>query len=224
MASGLAPRPLPRRWSRSRCRARPRRSSGIFDVDTTADGNDGECTRDCTLREAVALADVRASGRSRWAPASTGSRSARSCSRTACVDRRPWATSGPGRGARSTVIDARDGGRVVQVPAGSSSIVLAGVTLTGGNAPIGGAMLVGSGAQLCMYDSDHRGEHRPRAAAGRSNAGLAEPCRHPRPVTGGPSAARSRSRSNGQHRAHLDGERQHGDATAARSPPPAACR
>ena len=29
---------------------------GVFTVTTTADGNDGECNNDCTLREAVSLA------------------------------------------------------------------------------------------------------------------------------------------------------------------------
>ena len=28
---------------------------GVFTVTTTADGNDGECNNDCTLREAIAL-------------------------------------------------------------------------------------------------------------------------------------------------------------------------
>src|SRR3954469_15371629 len=28
---------------------------GVFNVDTTKDGNDGECNSDCTLREAVSL-------------------------------------------------------------------------------------------------------------------------------------------------------------------------
>ena len=31
---------------------------GVFDVDTTKDGNDGECAKDCTLREAVIAATV----------------------------------------------------------------------------------------------------------------------------------------------------------------------
>jgi len=31
---------------------------GVFTVDTTKDGNDHECAKDCTLREAISLANT----------------------------------------------------------------------------------------------------------------------------------------------------------------------
>jgi CSLREA domain-containing protein len=124
---------------------------GNLVVDTVADGNDGECSNDCTLREAVALADP---ARGQW------------------VSMRPGVyrlTLGPlvlqndivfgvsfasnfSSGARTTIIDARGTGRVIEVPTGSSA-TLAGVTITGGNAPTGGGVLVARGAQLSLYDT-----------------------------------------------------------------------
>jgi CSLREA domain-containing protein len=123
---------------------------GNLVVDTTADGNDGECANDCTLREAIALADPSAG---QW------------------VSIRPGVyrlTLGPlvlqndivfgvsfagnsSSGARTTVIDARGSSRVIEVPSGSSS-VLAGLTITGGNAPIGGGAFVADSGQLSLYD------------------------------------------------------------------------
>jgi CSLREA domain-containing protein len=124
---------------------------GNLVVDTTTDGNDGECNSDCTLREAIALADP---SQGQW------------------VSVRPGVyrlTLGPlvpqndivfgvsfggnfSSGARSTVIDARGGGRVVEVPAGSSA-TLAGLTITGGSAATGGGAFVASGGQLSLYDT-----------------------------------------------------------------------
>jgi CSLREA domain-containing protein len=123
---------------------------GNLVVDTTADGNDGECANDCTLREAIALADP---SQGQW------------------VSIRPGVyrlTQGPlvlqndivfglsfagnaSAGARTTVIDARGNSGVIQVPSGSSA-VLAGLTITGGNAPTGGGALVENGGQLSLYD------------------------------------------------------------------------
>jgi len=123
---------------------------GNLVVDTTADGNDGECANDCTLREAIALADP---AQGQW------------------VSIRPGVyrlTQGPlvlqndivfgvsfagnsSYGARSTVIDARGNSGVIEVPSGSSSI-LAGLTITGGNASTGGGALVANGGQLTLYD------------------------------------------------------------------------
>ena len=120
-------------------------------VDTTADGNDGECSNDCTLREAIALADP---SQGQW------------------VSLRPGVyrlTLGPlvlqndivfgvsftgqsSSGARTTVIDARGAGRAIEVPAGSTAI-LAGLTVTGGNAASGGAAFVADGGQLTLYDT-----------------------------------------------------------------------
>ena len=138
-------------------------------VDTTADGNDGECANDCTLREAIALADQ---------------------TQGQFVSIRPGVyrlTLGPlvlqndtvfgvsfttnsSSGARSTVIDARGTGRAIEVPAGSSS-VLAGVTITGGNAPIGGGILIEDGAQLAAYDTIIRDNVAAERGGGILNAG-----------------------------------------------------
>jgi CSLREA domain-containing protein len=137
---------------------------GNLVVDTTADGNDGECNNDCTLREAIALADP---NQGQW------------------VSLRPGVyrlTLGPlvpqndivfgvsftgqsSSGARTTVIDARGAGRAVEVPAGSTA-VLAGLTVTGGNAPSGGAVFIADGAQLSLYDTILRGN----VATGRGGA------------------------------------------------------
>ena len=125
---------------------------GIFTVTTTADGNDGECNRDCTLREAVSLAT----------PGQTTSINV-----PAGVYR---LTQGPlvlgnnvlligaglvggqGAGARTTIIDARGNSRVIQVPSGSSSII-AGLTLKGGAADNGAGALVESGGILSLYNT-----------------------------------------------------------------------
>ncbi len=40
--------------------AAPQVPGGNVVVDTTKDGNDGECAKDCTLREAIAVADTQA--------------------------------------------------------------------------------------------------------------------------------------------------------------------
>ena len=124
---------------------------GNIVVDTTADGNDGECSRDCTLREAIAVADTQ---------------------QGQFVSMRPGVyrvTLGPlvlgndtvfgvsfggnnSAGARTTIIDARGSGRVIEVADGASA-VLAGVTITGGNAPTGGGAFVPSGGQLSLLDA-----------------------------------------------------------------------
>jgi CSLREA domain-containing protein len=124
--------------------------AGNFVVDTTADGNDGECNRDCTLREAVALAD-NATGR--WVQVPPG---VYRLTRTLVVgnDVVFGATfSGDfSSGARTTVIDARGTGRAVEVASGTSPF-LAGVTVTGGQADVGAGAFVPDGAQLTLYSS-----------------------------------------------------------------------
>jgi len=125
---------------------------GVFTVTTTADGNDGECTRDCTLREAVSLA----------APGTTTSISLRGgvyrltlgplVLQESVLILGPGLVGGQGAGARTTIIDARNASRVVEVPANTSSII-AGVTLTGGNAPAGGAATVGAEASLQFFNA-----------------------------------------------------------------------
>jgi CSLREA domain-containing protein len=142
---------------------------GNLVVDTTADGNDGECNNDCTLREAIALANPE---QGQW------------------VSMRPGVyrlTQGPlvlqndivfgvsfagnfSSGARTTVIDARGNSRVVEVPAGSAA-VLAGVTITGGRADTGGGAFVANGAQLSLYDTIVRGNAATGRGGGVANAG-----------------------------------------------------
>jgi CSLREA domain-containing protein len=142
---------------------------GNLVVDTTADGNDGECNNDCTLREAIALADP---AQGQW------------------VSVRPGVyrlTQGPlvlqndivfgvsfagnfSSGARTTVIDARGSGRVVDVPAGSTA-VLAGLTITGGRADTGGGAFVANGGQLSIYDSIVRGNAATGRGGGVANFG-----------------------------------------------------
>jgi CSLREA domain-containing protein len=138
-------------------------------VDTTADGNDGECSNDCTLREAIALADP---AQGQW------------------VSIRPGVyrlTQGPlvlqndivfglsfignaSSGARSTVIDARGSSRVIEVPAGSSA-VLAGLTITGGNAPTGAGAQIASGGQLGLYDAIVKNNVTTGRGGGVANSG-----------------------------------------------------
>ena len=142
---------------------------GNLVVDTTADGNDGECANDCTLREAIALADP---AQGQW------------------VSMRPGVyrlTQGPlvlqndivfgvsfagnnSSGARTTIIDARGAGRVVEVPAGSSA-VLAGLTITGGSADTGGGAFVAGGGQLAIYNAIVEGNVATGRGGGVANAG-----------------------------------------------------
>jgi CSLREA domain-containing protein len=143
---------------------------GNLVVDTTADGNDGECANDCTLREAIALADPSAG---QW------------------VSVRPGVyrlTLGPlvlqsdivfgvsfagnfSSGARSTVIDARGSGRVIEVPA-STSAVVAGLTIKGGNAGTGGGVFVADSGQLSLYDAIVEGNVATGRGGGVANAGF----------------------------------------------------
>jgi hypothetical protein len=55
-------------------------------------------------------------------------------------------------GARTTIIDARGASRVLQVSANSQAI-LAGVTLTGGRADVGGGALIDASGTLFLYNS-----------------------------------------------------------------------
>jgi CSLREA domain-containing protein len=142
---------------------------GNIIVDTTADGNDGECSQDCTLREAIAVADSQAG---------------------TFVSMRPGVyrlTLGPlvlgndtvfgvsfaannSAGARTTIIDARGSGRVIEVVAGASA-VLAGVTITGGNAPTGGGAFVPASAQLSLLDAIVKDNTASGRGGGVANSG-----------------------------------------------------
>jgi CSLREA domain-containing protein len=124
---------------------------GFVEVDTTADGNDGECAQDCTLREAIAVADP---NQGQWVSMKPG------VYRVTLGPLVPqsdiiFGVSFAGNnsaGARSTVIDARGSSGVFDIPSGST-VVLAGVTITGGNAAAGGGAHVAEGGQLSIYDS-----------------------------------------------------------------------
>jgi CSLREA domain-containing protein len=125
---------------------------GALTVDTTRDGNDGSCSNDCTLREAVALASG-GSGTPILLPAGvyklTGG---------PLVTRDNTTIYGAGflgntgSGARTTIIDGNGRSRVLQVPAETTAI-LAGVTVTGGSAPTGAGAFVGTGGTLFFYNS-----------------------------------------------------------------------
>ena len=139
---------------------------GNLVVDTTADGNDGECAGDCTLREAIALAD---SQQGQWVSIPPGVyRLNASLGPLVLQTDIVFGVSFAGNnsaGARTTVIDARGAVRAVQVQPGASA-VLAGVTIIGGSADAGGAALVPENAQLTIYDSILK----DNVAAGRGGA------------------------------------------------------
>jgi CSLREA domain-containing protein len=124
---------------------------GIFTVDTTADGDDGECQRDCTLREAVGLADTSSSTSVRLLPG------VYRLTRPLVVGNDTvFGSDFVGNfssGARTTVIDARGSGRVLQVAPGASAFV-AGLTLTGGQADTGAGALVPADAGLSLFAVD----------------------------------------------------------------------
>jgi CSLREA domain-containing protein len=144
---------------------------GNIVVDTTADGNDGECANDCTLREAIAVAD---SSQGQWVQVPPGVyRLNPSLGALVLQNDTVFGVSFVSNfssGARTTIIDGRGQTRVFQVPAGSSSVV-AGVTITGGSAPIGGAALVENGGQLSLYDTIVRNNVALERGGGILNAG-----------------------------------------------------
>lgn len=123
---------------------------GNVNVDTTADGNDGECANDCTLREAIALADMNAGQfvsvppgvyRVTLGPITLGNDTVFGVSFAGSFS----------SGARTTIIDARGASRVFDVPAGVTA-VLAGLTVTGGNAATGGGVFVAPEGNLSLID------------------------------------------------------------------------
>jgi CSLREA domain-containing protein len=121
---------------------------GLLTVDTTADGNDGECTRDCTLREAVAIADTASGSSVRMLPGVY-----RLTQPLVVGNDTIFGANFAGNfsaGARTTVIDARGSGRVVQATPGTNAF-LAGVTLTGGQADTGAGLLVPDTANVSLF-------------------------------------------------------------------------
>jgi hypothetical protein len=145
---------------------------GFLNVDTTKDGpNDGECARDCTLREAVALANG-GSG----TPVLLPSGVYKLTQGPLVISNSDTTIYGAGlgsqqsAGARTTIIDGNNAGRVVQVPAGLS-VIFAGVTLTGGRATTGAGALVGSEGSLYLYNSFVRGNVATSRGGGVQTAG-----------------------------------------------------
>jgi CSLREA domain-containing protein len=124
---------------------------GIFTVNRTADGNDGECNNDCTLREAVSLA-VPGQTTSINVPPGVFRLTLGPLVLNNTLLIGPGLVGGQGAGARTTIIDARQRSRVIEVPTGSSSII-AGLTITGGVAPNGGGALVSPEGILNVYNS-----------------------------------------------------------------------
>jgi CSLREA domain-containing protein len=124
--------------------------AGTFVVDTTREGNDGECSNDCTLREAVALANS-AVGSFVQLPPGVYRISSPLVLQDDVVYGATFGGNNFSSGARTTVIDARGSGRVVEV-SGSNNF-LAGVTVTGGRADVGAGALVPSGANLSLYNA-----------------------------------------------------------------------
>jgi CSLREA domain-containing protein len=142
---------------------------GNIVVDTTADGNDGECSQDCTLREAVAIADSNAGTFVSMRPGVYRLTLGPLVLGTDTVFGVSFAANNSA-GARTTVIDARGSGRVLEVADGASA-VLAGVTITGGNAATGGGAFVPANAQLSLLDAIVRNNTASGRGGGVANSG-----------------------------------------------------
>ena len=125
---------------------------GAFNVDTTKDGNDHECSSDCTLREAVSLA-----GGGTGTPIVLPAGVYKLTQGPLVISNQNTTVYGAGLfgnqswGARTTVIDGNNSSRVLQVQAQTTSAFF-GVTLTGGRAPDGAGAFVGTGGTLFLYN------------------------------------------------------------------------
>jgi CSLREA domain-containing protein len=120
-------------------------------VDTTKDGNDGECAKDCTLREAIAVADSNA-GKFVQLPPGVYKLTLGPLVLGNDIVFGVGFGGNQSAGARTTIIDARGASNVLTVSSGASAVV-AGLTLTGGRAgSAGGAAQVPAGTQLSLYD------------------------------------------------------------------------
>ena len=122
---------------------------GLLVVDTTREGNDGECNNDCTLREAIGLGNSSA-GRYVQIPPGVYRISRPLVLQDDYVFGAQLGGGGFSAGARTTVIDARGAGRAVEVS--GTNNWLSGVTVTGGRADVGAGALVPSGATLFLYN------------------------------------------------------------------------
>jgi CSLREA domain-containing protein len=127
-------------------------SATVYTVDTTTDPQpDGECTVDCTLREAVNLAGS----------ADTVNVPSGTYTLAAGQGLGQLVSGGDtivGANARTTIIRAAPSNRVIQITAEARTSIT-GVTITGGSVVSaaaqlqGGGILVGSGAVLLLIDS-----------------------------------------------------------------------
>jgi CSLREA domain-containing protein len=132
--------------------AAPQGQFGNVVVDTTRDGNDGECAKDCTLREAIAVADTSA-GQFVQLPPGVYKLTLGPLVLGNDVVFGVGFGGNQSAGARTTIIDARGASTVVTVSSGASAVV-AGLTLTGGKAAsAGGAAQIPAGTQLSLYDT-----------------------------------------------------------------------
>jgi CSLREA domain-containing protein len=143
---------------------------GIFEVDTRADGNDGECNNDCTLREAVNLAPQSGQTSSIQLRPGVYRLTQGTLTLRNVLVFGPGLSGGQGAGARTTIIDGR-GNRVFDVPAGSNSIV-AGVTITGGSATTGGGAFVAPEGVLTVYNAIVEGNTAGARGGGFHNQGI----------------------------------------------------
>jgi CSLREA domain-containing protein len=145
---------------------------GLLTVSTTKDGNDNECTQDCTLREAVAVANgqqpiLLPAGvyKLTQGPLNFG------------AEQTTIYGAGFGgqqsSGARTTVIDGNNAGRVAQIASGGN-VTFAGITVTGGRAATGAGVFIGSGATLFMYNSIVRDNVATSRGGGLQAAGTLE--------------------------------------------------
>jgi len=144
---------------------------GFLNVDTTKDGNDGECARDCTLREAVALSS---GSQPVLLPAGVYKLQG-----PLVITGQQTAIYGAGfgsqqsSGARTTIIDGNNAGRVVQVASGGN-VTFAGLTITGGRAASGAGVFVDNGGTLFLFNSIVRDNVATSRGGGLQSAGTLE--------------------------------------------------
>jgi CSLREA domain-containing protein len=145
---------------------------GALTVDTTRDSpNDGSCSNDCTLREAIALA-----GGGTGTPILLPAGVYKLTQGPLVITNTNTTVYGAGffgnqsSGARTTVIDGNNASRVIQVPAEINAI-FAGVTITGGRAPTGAGALIGDAGDLFLYNSQVRGNVATSRGGGVETAG-----------------------------------------------------
>jgi CSLREA domain-containing protein len=148
----------------------PAQQFGIFTVDTVADGNDGECNNDCTIREAIALAPP---GQQAivTVPAGVYRLTLGPLVLNNAFLAGAGLSGGQGASARTTIIDARGRSRVIEVPSGGNSLV-AGLTLTGGTATTGAGVFIGAEGVLNLYNVHVQGNTAGARGGGIHNQGI----------------------------------------------------